>query len=307
MKGTDKNKWENAIFEEHERMVKNKVWIALPKKDVPKNAKLMSSTWAMQKKSNGTYRARLNARGYEQVGDIHYNSSNISSPVTNDATISIIMVLMIIFKWSAPLVDVKGAFLCGNFEDGEEIFMEVLEGFEEFYGTYVLLLLLQTIYGLKHAAMAFWRELVKALTDMNFKRSAADPCLYYSWTMYGLVVWLSWIDDFLVAVDKKAVEAAKEQMKSIFECDDLGELNEYVGCKIDRNEDSVKFTQPVMIQSYEDEFELNKTRQVSTPSEQGNVLMKCDKGTELGGKEQTKYRSRVGKLLHMMRWSRPEI
>jgi hypothetical protein len=46
---------------------------------------------------------------------------------------------------------------------------------------------------------------------------------------------------------------------------------------------------------------------VFTPAEQGKVLMKCDQGTELGGKEQTKHRSGVGKLLHMMRWSRPEI
>jgi hypothetical protein len=186
--------------------------------------------------------------------------------VKNDATIRIIMVLMIIFKWSVQLVDVKGVFLCGNFKDGEEIFMEVPEGFEEFYGACVLLLLLQTIYGLTQAATTFWRELVKALTHMNFKRSAAGLCLYYCWTMYGLVVWLSWIDDCLVAGYKRAVEAAKEQMKSRFEYDDLGELNEYFGCNIDRDKDSVKFTQPVLIQSYEDEFELNKTRQVFTPA-----------------------------------------
>jgi hypothetical protein len=107
MKVPDKQKWENAVFEEHERIVKNQVWRAVPKKDVPTNAKVMSSTWAMKKKSNGTYRSRLNARGYEQVDGIHYDSSNISSPVTNDATIRIIMVLMIIFKWSAQLVDVE--------------------------------------------------------------------------------------------------------------------------------------------------------------------------------------------------------
>jgi hypothetical protein len=136
-------------------MVKNQVWRAVPKKDVPRNAKVMSSTWAMKKKSNWTYRARLNAKGYEQVDGIHYDSSKISSPVINDAAIRIIMVLMIIFKWSAQLVGVKGPFLCGNFKDGEEIFMEVPEGFEEFYGAYVLLLLLQKIYGLKQAAMAF--------------------------------------------------------------------------------------------------------------------------------------------------------
>jgi hypothetical protein len=51
-----------------------------------------------------------------------------------------------------------------------------------------------------------------------------------------------------------------------------------VECKIERDEDSVKFTLPVLIQSYEDEFELNKTRQVFTPSEQGKVLMKSDQG-----------------------------
>jgi hypothetical protein len=127
--------------------------------------------------------------------------------------------------------------------------------------------------------------------------------------MYGLVVWISWIDDCFVVEDPRAVYAAKEQMKSIFECDDLGELNEYVGCKIDRGEYFVKFTQPVLIQSYEDEdeFDLNKTRSVFTPAEQGKVLMTCDQGMELVGKEQANYCSRVGKLLHMMKWSRPEI
>jgi hypothetical protein len=54
MKGPDKDKWEDAVFEEHERMVKNQVWRAVPKKYVPKNAKVMTSTWAMKKKSNGT-------------------------------------------------------------------------------------------------------------------------------------------------------------------------------------------------------------------------------------------------------------
>jgi hypothetical protein len=39
---------------------------------------------------------------------------------------------------------------------------------------------------------------------------------------------------------------------------------------------------------------------VFTPVEQGKALMKFDEGTELGGKEQTKYQSGVGKLLQMM-------
>jgi hypothetical protein len=79
--------------------------------------------------------------------------------VTNDATIRIIMPLMIIFKLSAQLVDMKGAFMCGHFKNGEEIYMEVPEEFEEFYGAYALLLLLQTIFGLRQAAMQFGENL----------------------------------------------------------------------------------------------------------------------------------------------------
>ena len=124
--------------------------------------------------------------------------------------------------------------------------------------------------------------------------------------MYGLVIWLSWIDDCLVTGDTRAVKAAKEQMKSRFDCDDVGELTEYVGCKIERDDKSLKFTQPVLLQSFEDEFELNK-REVHTPAEPGKVLMKCEEGTELNSKGKKTYSTGVGKLLHMMRWSRPEI
>jgi hypothetical protein len=107
MKTPGKDNWTDALFEEHERMVKRKVWSAELRKNVPKDAKVLTSTWAMKKKANGRFRARLNARGYEQVDGEHFDSTNISSPVTNDATIRIIMVLAIIFRWSAGLVDVQ--------------------------------------------------------------------------------------------------------------------------------------------------------------------------------------------------------
>jgi hypothetical protein len=113
----------------------------------------------MKKKASGRFRATLNARGYEQVDGEHFDSRNISSPVTNNATIRISMVLTIIFRWSAGLIDVQGASLCGNLKDGEEIYMEVPEGFETFFPADVLLLLLQTIHGLRQAARLFGREL----------------------------------------------------------------------------------------------------------------------------------------------------
>jgi hypothetical protein len=69
----------------------------------------------------------------------------------------------------------------------------------------------------------------------------------------------------------------------------------------------ISFYCAILIQSSEDAFDLNKTRQMFTPAEQGMILMKCDQVTELGGKEHTNYQSGVGKLLHKIGWSCPEI
>jgi len=66
-----------------------------------------------------------------------------------------VLVLSIIYRWTNELVEVKGAFLCGNFQEEMLIYMKVPEGFERNYPGEVMLLLLRTIYGLKQAAQAF--------------------------------------------------------------------------------------------------------------------------------------------------------
>jgi hypothetical protein len=98
---------------------------------------------------------------------------------------------------------------------------------------------------------------------------------------------------------------AKQQMMERIDCDDVGEMKEYIGCKIDRKGRQLKITQPVLLQSFIDEFDLpNDKSYPNTPAEPRSVLMKGDK---LSMEEQCKYRSGVGKLLYLMRWSRPEI
>ena len=52
-----------------------------------KGAKILSTTWAMKKKSNGVFRARINAQGFEQVDGEHYESHDIAAPVSNERSI----------------------------------------------------------------------------------------------------------------------------------------------------------------------------------------------------------------------------
>ena len=57
--------WEEEIKNEYERFKKFNVVTVVPRSELPKSAKVMSTTWAMKKKTNGKRRGRLNARGYE--------------------------------------------------------------------------------------------------------------------------------------------------------------------------------------------------------------------------------------------------
>ncbi len=52
------------------------------------------------------------------------------APVMNATTIRIVLTLMFMAGWVATVVDVKGAFLHGEFHNGEEIYMKVLQGWK---------------------------------------------------------------------------------------------------------------------------------------------------------------------------------
>eukprot|EP00957_Ditylum_brightwellii_P006476 491011-Ditylum_brightwellii.AAC.1 len=98
---------------------------------------------------------------------------------------------------------------------------------------------------------------------MKFQRNKANPCLYCKWVGGCLILWMSWVDDCLVAGPPELIKNAKTEMTGLFECKELGEMDEYIGCK------------PVLLQSYKDEFELEGhglTPRI--PAEAGSVLRK---------------------------------
>ena len=113
----DKSEWLKAVKEEFERMQDHQVFKLVKQAEVPPGAKVLTSTWAMKKKSNGKFRARLNGRGYEQIDGEHYDKDSIASPTINIVTVRIMMVLMLLMRGYAHLVDVNGAFLLGNWEN----------------------------------------------------------------------------------------------------------------------------------------------------------------------------------------------
>jgi hypothetical protein len=224
-----------------------------------KNKKVIDPTWAMNKKSNGTLRGRVNVQGFKQIDGQNYDGTSISAPVTNAMTIKLALMWMLMCSGSAHVIDVKGAFLYGEFEDGEKVYIKISLGFEEFYDRDTVLLLKKTLYGLKQAAMAFYRKLLAATVNIGLKCSTADQCLYYKWVEGRLVILISWIDDNMILGPSDLVMQIKNDLMKQFECNDCGRLEEYVGNKIDYiGKDAIRFTQNMLMQSYSYKFELPK-------------------------------------------------
>jgi hypothetical protein len=165
METEDKIHWEAAVEEEYERFQKSGALKTVPIADVPRGAKVVSTTWAMKKKANGRFRARLNMRGNEQMPNVHYDPAWTSAPVAGVTTIRCVFILMLITGAYAHIVDVMGAFLLDQFQNGEQIFTTIPEGWERFFPSNVLLLLLKTIYGLKQAANCFYILLINNSID----------------------------------------------------------------------------------------------------------------------------------------------
>jgi hypothetical protein len=296
------------VKKEHGRMVHNKVFVHVSLSDLSKNEKVIDTVWAMIKKSSGTLRGRVNVQGFKQIDGQHYDGTSISAPVTNAMTIKLALMWMLMCSGIAHVVDVKGAFLYGEFEDGEKVYIKIPLGFKEFYDRNTVLLLKKTLYGFEQAAMAFYRKLLATTANIGLKRSTADPCLYYKWVEGRLVIMISWINDNMILGPSNLVMQIKNDPMKQFECNDCGHLEEYVGNKIDYiGKDAIPFTQNVLMQSYSDEFELPK-RSYNTPAQPGTVLMKPVKNGEVLSREaQLILRSGIGKLMYHMQYSQPDI
>ena len=221
--------------------------------------------------------------------NVHYDPAWTSAPVAGATTIRCVFVLMLMTGAYAHIVDVMGAFLLGQFQNGEQIFTPIPEGWERFFPVNVLLLLMKTIHGLKQAANCFYILLVATMKKCNYTRSVADPALFYRCDNdEGLMLWLSWTDDSICVGKKEKVYEAIAKVKTEFEVDDVGQLLEYLGSKIDIIPDidpnkppGLRFTQPVLPQSLIDMAVATQAK-TTTPATSGSQLHPPAEGEEVG-------------------------
>ena len=147
-------------------MIRRGVWDVVERSSIPEGRRLIGSKWVR----DGRFRARLVCLGYSQILGVDFSDNY--APVGNDITFRVIMVLRLIYKLHALLLDVETAFLYGKLE--EEIYMEIPSGYKEVYadpGNDKVLGLKMAIYGLVQAARQWFKRLSDVLITLGY-----NPC-----------------------------------------------------------------------------------------------------------------------------------
>jgi hypothetical protein len=84
MNSPEVKEWMKSMDKEFSDMHTRKVWIIVKKSKVPKNRRLLGCKWVFKKKSNGVYRSRIVAKGFNQIPGVDYTESY--APVIGDTT-----------------------------------------------------------------------------------------------------------------------------------------------------------------------------------------------------------------------------
>ena len=302
-----REQWREAITKEFDKMEAKGVWKKIKRSEMEPGRRCVKHKWVMEIKRSGRFRARLVACGYSQIPGIDF--TEVYSPVINDISFRIGMVMMLQLGLDAVIFDVETAFLHGELK--EKIYMDCPDGMPS--GSDECLLLQKTIYGLVQSAIRYLSAYSDALIKLGFKRCPSDPCMFRRGSGESLLIILCYVDDNLVIGKRPKINEFLEEFKGTeftFTVDEG--LSDYLSCDIQLNHETMTgwIGQPHMIKKIEKTFgeEVSKLQSYTTPGTPGFKLQKATSEAEMISDElQSRYRTGVGQLMFLIKHSRPDL
>ena len=255
--------WKTACQEELEALRKREVFELV---DLPKGRKLIKNHWVFDQKTDGCKKARLVAKGLSQVEGIDFNK--IFSPVVCFETVRLMLAISALEQWYITGLDVKSTFLYGELD--KELYMEQPEGFKIKGQEIKVLRLKRAIYGLKQAALAWWRALDKSMAALGCKHSQSDSGLFVHTSKGSTVVVIVYVGDALfMGNDSTQVNKLKKRFMSRWECRDLGSVKEFLHLCILRKDGCIYLDQTLYLSKVLQQFGLTNAKYASTPLPEG--------------------------------------
>jgi len=150
-----------------------------------------------------------------------------------------------------------------------------------------------------------WNQhLDKGLTELGYRKSKIDPCLYYQ---KGLIIIIYTDDCIMASKESYLLEAAVMELSKKFEITDEGEIDEYLGVKVHRNNGgSFELSQPMLIEQILTALGFNeRTKPKTTPALSSKILQRDEDGPD--HETAWDYWRLIGQLSFLEKSSRPDI
>ena len=297
MPTTTQKEWKQACREELESLRRRNVFELV---DPPAGRKVIKNRWVFDLKTDGRKKARLVAKGFSQIEGIDYDE--IFSPVVRFETVRMMIVLAALKNWHITGLDVKTAFLYGELE--EELYMDQPEGFKLKGQERKVMRLKRAIYGLKQAALAWWKALDKSLAALGLTRLLSDSGLFVN--KEKTIIAIVYVDDVLfLGADKTKLLRLKEQFMKAWECRDLGDAQEFLRMRIQRKGGKIYLDQTAYLQKVLQRFNIQNMKAVPTPLPEG--YQPSPNTSTADPALRSKYQQVIGSLLYIMLGTRPDI
>ena len=309
--------WAKAKQEELNALQKAGTWI--PRK-LPKGARVLGYKWVYKIKSERglvtRFKARLVCLGYRQIPDLDYFSGDISAPVLRPSTFMFLLNMIVRSFYHPGSLDFKSAFLKGTLK--KEIFIKPMPSMKMPDGTNVLQLI-KSLYGLVQSPARWYDTMCTYLAKCGYFPSKVDKCLFIHRDEHGFPdAYLgTWVDDgVFVGKDSKLFDKLIQELQALGSDIDPtlgahGELDYVLGIDVTltRVGESVEveLSHRAAVEALIDQH-IPDAHPVATPCLK--VLSRAKEPlteTERRQMEKLPYRNVVGALLHISRWTRPDI
>jgi hypothetical protein len=298
--------WRKAIEKELRDMEKCDVWTLIKKEEVPNNRKLIGCKWIFKEKRDGVHRARLVALGYSQVAGVDFTGNY--SPVVNDSTFRLILLIIAKFGLKAWSMDIGTAFLNGNLQ--EEIFMRLPEGFEETNGKradQMCLKLKKSIYGLVQAAREWNQKFNKEIVKLGYEINNVDPCLFCKREDKKFCLICLYVDDMIITGDMALMVKTVADLRKVFDVKVQYNINDFLGCEITELPGEMRLHQKRIVNKMLENVELVSEKEYKTPCGPGFRVVRPSSDEKVDQATQKWFRSNIGSLLYLVKLSRPDL
>ncbi|THH09796.1 hypothetical protein EW145_g1755 [Phellinidium pouzarii] len=232
--------WWSAMHEEVRILEKRGTWeYVYP----PPNSNIIESKFVFRTKRNADgsiekYKARLVTRGFTQVDGVDYYSDDTFAPVTRLSSVCSILSYAATNNWEIHQIDIKLAYLYGELEDNETIFMHPPQHYElDSIQPGQVLRLRKALYGLKRAGRHWYQVLVNMLTNAGMTRSDYNNAVFYRHHPNGdISILFSHVDDLtLISNETSRIRMLKDKIGAQVEYTDGGEINWLLSVEIKRD------------------------------------------------------------------------